>query len=115
MARRLTTNSQIDSFIQKILDEAQHHAPGVTQVVMPLSQALRARLNLAQDRVEVYERLGQMARTCWVTISGRRYAFSYNYNDEKIDLRDRSVQGPVRHQFDNQTSLSTIQNVIANL
>ena len=58
MARRLTTNRQIDAFIRKVIGDANHHAPSVSQVIMPLSQAVRAILNLAQDRVEVIERLG---------------------------------------------------------
>ena len=55
MARRLNTDRQIDKFITKVIGEANHHASGVAQVIMPLSQAIRARLNLTQDKVEVYE------------------------------------------------------------
>ena len=115
MARRLTTNSQIDAFINRIIGEANHHSPRVAQVIFPLSQAVRARLNLAQDRVEVYERLGQLARTCWVTLGGRRYAFSYNYDDKKIDVRERSIQGLLIFQFDNQTTAASIRRVVASL
>lgn len=115
MARRLTTNNQINAFINKVTAEANHHASGVAQIILPLSQAVRARLNLAQDRVEVYERLGQMARTCWVTLGGKRYVFSYNYSTIKIDLRDGSLQGPLVFQFDNRTTLASIRRVVASL
>ncbi len=115
MARQLTTNRQIDAFINKVIVEANHHSPGVAQIIMPLSQAVRGRLNLAQDRVEVYERLGQLARTCWVTLGGKRYAFSYNYDDKKIDVRDRSIQGTLIFQFDNQTTAASIRRVVASL
>jgi len=115
MARRLTTNNQINTFINRVIGEANHHAPGVAQVILPLSQAVRARLNLAQDRVEVYERLGQMARTCWVTLGGKKYAFSYNYKAKKIDLRNRSIQGSLIYQFDNQTTAPSIRRVVAGL
>ena len=115
MARRLTTNNQIDVFINKVIGKANHHAPGVAQIILPLSQVVRARLNLAQDRVEVYERLGQMARTCWVTLGGNKYVFSYNHHDKKINLRDRSIQGPLIYQFDNQTTASDIRRVVGSL
>lgn len=115
MARSLTTDIEIDAFIDKVINEAAHHAPAVELIIFPLSQAVRSKLNLAQDRVDIYERLGQMARTCWVVISGKRYVFSYNYDDQKIDLRDRSIQGAVIFQFDNQTSQATLQQVVGNL
>ena len=73
MARHLRTNIEIDNFITKVIAEANHHAPNVGAIIMPLSSAVRARLNLAVDKVEVYERNGNLARTCWVTIGGNRY------------------------------------------
>ena len=115
MARRLTTNNQIDAFINKVIGDADHHAPEVAQIILPLSQAVRARLNLAQDRVEVYERLGQMGRACWVTLGGTRYAFSYKYGDEMIYLRAGSLKGSLIFQFDNQTTVPTIRRVVAGL
>lgn len=115
MARRLRTNNQIDAFISRIINEANHHSPEVAQIILPLSQAVRAKLILAQDRVEIYERLGRLARTCWVTLGGNRYAFSYNYNSQKIDLRARSIQGPLIAQFDNRTTALRIQRVVTSL
>ena len=115
MARRLTTNRQIDAFIRKVIGDANHHAPSVSQVIMPLSQAVRAILNLAQDRVEVIERLGNLGRTCWVTLGGKRYLFSYNHDDEKIDLRDRTTQGRVIFQFDNQSTAAVIRREVGRM
>ena len=63
MLRRLTTNNQIDAFINDVIGEANHHSPGVAQIIFRLSQAVQAKLNMTQGRVEIYERLGQMART----------------------------------------------------
>ena len=118
MARQLTTDPQIDAFIQKVIVEAGHHAVAVQQVIFPLSQAVRSRLTLGIDKVEVYEKNGQIARTCWVTFAGppwRRWAFSYNYKQQKIDLRRHSVQGPTVFQFDNTTSAAAIATQVALL
>jgi hypothetical protein len=115
MARKLTTNQEIDAFISKVLGEAHHHGGNVERVIQPLSDEVRTRLNLTIDKVEVYERNGNLARTCWVTLQGTRYAFSYNYQTEKIELRDHSIQGAVRFEFDNATSLADIQREVGQL
>ncbi len=115
MARRLRTNPQIDSFIQAVLGQAMHHGGNVAHVILPLSNAVRARLNLQVDRVDVYERNGNLARTCWVTVNGNRYAFSYGYGASVIELRQGSIQGPVIFQFDNSTSAGAIAQQAAAL
>lgn len=115
MARKLTTDAEIDDFIAKVIGEARHHGGKVANVIQPLSDEIRKRLNLAKDKVEVYERKGKLARTCWVTLQGKRYVFSYNYATEKIELRDQSTQGAVRFQFDNATSLADIQREVGKL
>ena len=115
MARRLTTNAQIDGFIATVITAAQHHASNVETVIQPLSDEVRRRLNLAVDKVEVYQRLGHIARTCWVTIGGVRYAFSYDYPSKKIEMRERSLQGRVLANFDNGTSLQRIARIVARM
>jgi len=109
MARRLRTDAQIDNFIRNVTRQAEHHAPRVATIIVPLSDVVRERLDLSIDRIEVYERNGRLARACWVTIAGRRYAFSYNYEDGMIDLREGGLQGAVLCQFDNDTSQNELR------
>lgn len=108
MAKRLTTDIQIDDFISKIIVEAQHHAPQVANIIRPLSDAVRGRLNLLQDRVEVFERNGSLARTCWVTVGKNRYVFSYNYQSFEIQLKCKNTHGAVKFLFNNGTPHSDI-------
>lgn len=119
MARKLNTDDDIDAFIDafidKVIDEARHHAGAVQNVIQPLSDTVRERIDISHDTVEVYERNGNLARTCWVTIEGRRYVFSYNYGEGRIDLRDRSTRGKLRHHFDNESSQDEIASVVAEL
>lgn len=115
MARALTTDPQIDAFISKVIAEANHHAPSVASIIMPLSVAVRARVNLTLDRVEVYERNGRLARTCWVTIGSNRYVFGYDYDTRTILLRARGIQGAVIERFDNSTPQSVINSRTASL
>ena len=115
MARQLTTNAQIDRYILKVIADAAHHAGDVQNVIMPLSRAVRARMNLGVDTIEVWERSGQIGRSCWVTINGNRYCFSYNYRVGRIDLRKQSTQGALIYQFDNYTSSAAITQQAALL
>ena len=115
MARQLNTNIEIDAFIKKVISEAAHHAFNVEHVIQPLSDEVRKRLRLGVDKISVLERNGQLARTCWIVLNGKRYVFSYNYEQEKIDLRDRSTQGSTLHQFENSTPLASIMSAVASL
>ena len=115
MARHLRTNTEIDNFITKVIQDANHHAPNVAAVVTPLSNAVRARINLAIDKIAVYERNGNIARTCWVTIGGNRYVCTYNHDTQKIDLKRRTLQGALIFQFDNNTSAQSIAVQVAAL
>lgn len=115
MTRQLHTDPQIDTFVAKVISEAQHHGAAVTNVIQPLADTVRKRLILGQDSVEVYERNGNLARTCWVTLAGNRYVFSYNYLTKQIDLRDRTLRGSLLHSFDNTTAHSSLIAVVASL
>jgi hypothetical protein len=115
MAIRLTTNAQIDRFIANVITAAHHHGPNVETVVQPLSDAVRRRLNLGVDKIEVYQRLGNIARTCWVTIGGARYAFSYNHAAGQIEMRERTLQGRVLASFNNGTSIRQIARNVAQM
>ena len=115
MARQLRTDQEIDAFIAAVIPEARHHAPLVANIIQPLAAAVRARLNLSRDRVEVFERNGHLARTCWVTLAGRRYVFSYNYARAVIDLREGTTRGATIFQFRNATTALQIAAQVRRL
>lgn len=108
MARRLPTVAHINAYVAAVTTAATHHAPNVEHAIGPLARAVVQRLNLPIDNVSVYERNGQLARTCWVTIGGNRYVFTYNYSSHEIDLRQHSTQGQLLFSFDNATTLAAI-------
>ncbi|MFM0308364.1 hypothetical protein P0D71_11280 [Paraburkholderia sp. RL17-383-BIF-A] len=113
MARHLRTQKQIDDFIEKVIDEANHHASGVAQIIDPLSQAVLGHQGFS--RLEVYERNGNLARTCWVTVGQNRWVFSYAYGQHVIELRQHSTRGPVVFSFDNQTSAAVLRQQVNRL
>ena len=114
MARQLTTDAQIDAFIRKVIKKAHHHATNVEHVIEPLSDIVRAAMSQT-DTIEVFERNGKLARTCWVTIGGDRYVFSYEYTSATIELRERTTRGSVLHSFDNSWAKKAIKQAIGSL
>lgn len=84
-------------------------------VVNPLSIEVRARVVLGIDKIEVYERNGNLGRSCWVTINGNRYYFVYNYDTYQIDLKKHGKQGVTIHSFDNNTPHRTIKSVVGKM
>lgn len=114
MARTLNTSTEIDNYVTDVLAQARHHAHNVELIIQPLATEVRNRLG-PNDTIEVYERNGTLARTCWITISNKRYCFTYDYSDHSIALRDRSLQGTLRFTFDNKTTLNQIRQQIMKL
>ena len=115
MARNLTTTQQINNYVQAVIQAANHHAPNVSSVISMLEREVLNKLNLGPDTVKVYERNGQIARTCWITLNGSRYVFTYNYNSHKIDLKTKGLQGNLIADFDNSSSNSAIIRIIQGL
>lgn len=115
MARELTTDKQIEEYVRALVEYASHNAPHVASIITPLAAAVRCRLAPGRDRLEVYTRNGNLARSCWVTLCGYRYALSYNYDKRMIDLREGGLQGAVLFQFDNDTSSTEIRRRIDSL
>ena len=94
---------------------ATDHAPHVANVISSLEVEVRKRLVLGVDKIEVYERNGVLARTCWVALGGNRYVFTYNYTTHKIDLKAKSIQGTLIYSFTNATTVGAVQTQIRKL
>lgn len=113
MARHLRTQNQINTYIAYVIQEAIDHASQVAQVIQPLANAVLG--HQAFSRLEVYERNGNLARTCWVTVGNNRWVFSYSYAQGVIELRQHSTRGPVVFSFDNRTSATALQRQVSKL
>ena len=111
----LRTNAQIDKYIAKAIVEAGHHAQNVELVVQPLCDAVRQRLNIGVDTIELYWRAGRMGRSCRVTIGGKKYTFSYHYSSAQIEMREDNLQSPVLASFDNASTAEQIARNVARM
>lgn len=110
MARHLQTSAQINAYVAYVIREANDHSKQVAQIIQPLANAVLGHQSFS--RLEVYERNGNLARTCWVTVGNNRWVFSYSYAQGVIELRQHSTRGPVVFSFDNKTSSTALQRQV---
>jgi hypothetical protein len=116
MARKLSNDQEIDDFIAQVQKAAlAKHGANVRTVIKPLSQEVRKRFVWGRDEIAVLERNGKLARTCWVTINGARYVFSFDGDKKVIQLKPRSTRQSPQATFDNSTSAADIQREVARL
>ncbi len=112
---RLTTTDELDAFVMEAVAQAQHHARQVAEIIPPLAKAIRLRLDLAVDKVEAYQTHGRQAKSCWITLKGKRYVITYNERKRAIEIRPNSILGAARCTFDNQTAVPSLNKQIAKL
>jgi hypothetical protein len=100
VARKLTDRDQTDKLIADIIGNARHHAHGMVGPARSIYDLMISMIDFGRDTVEVFERNGKLARTTWVTVSGTRMVFSYNYDRRCIVLKLNGSKGKELASFD---------------
>ncbi len=114
MALPVRDVSELQSYIEGVMDRATHHAGGVDQVALVLAGAIVWRKD--DDKpLKVMTREGKTANVLWAHIAGTRYAFSYNHGAGRIEMREGSTQGQVLHSFSNATPIADVKRVFDGL
>ncbi len=49
-------------------------------------------IDFERDAVDVFERNGEIARTTWVTLQGKRMVFTYSYPKRRILLKPENLR-----------------------
>ncbi len=113
MALTVTEVNELNLYIQGVMERAEHHAGNVEKITLALVGAILWKKDDVNIKVMVHE--GDTKNVLWVTINGIRYAFSYNHDSEKIEMRENSIQGQTIHTFDNDTPLADLVNIFNSL
>lgn len=90
-----------------VMGRADHHAGQVKGIALALLGAIIWRGE--PGSVEIKQYAGGLANVLWMKIGGKRYAFAYNHETSKIELRDRTQSGPALHNFDDQTPVADVE------
>ncbi|GJM12658.1 MAG: hypothetical protein DHS20C12_10610 [Pseudohongiella sp.] len=113
MALTIKDVDVLQKYIAGVMDRANHHAGNVEAIALALAGAILWRKDSID--IKVMEQGGDTKNVLWVTISGTRYAFSYNHDDEKIEMRENNTHGPTIHRFDNSTPVGDIKEIFEEL
>jgi hypothetical protein len=114
MPRVVTDIETLQEYIQGVVGNAEHHARGVDEIILPIAGAILWRKNPDRE-LEVHEREGRMANVLWVWIGEYRIALSYNHEQACVEVRHRNLRGRALAAFDNQTPTAEVKRFFASL
>ncbi len=113
MALPVTDIATLQEYLAGVMDRAEDHGPGVTDIVLTLAGAIVWRKD--DEPVKVMTHKGETKNVLWAHIGGTRYAFSYNHDDGCIEMRAGGTQGNVLHSFNNATPAAEIKQLFEAL
>ncbi|NQE47512.1 hypothetical protein [Herbaspirillum rubrisubalbicans] len=114
MALTVTEIEELRSYLNGVMNRADHHAGAVNEIALALAGAILWRKN-DDEPIKVMVRDGQTTNVLWVRIGEKRYAFSYNHDAAQIEMREGSTHGQTLHTFTNATSLASIRTIFQSL
>ena len=106
MPLKLTTIEEMHDYLSGVMDRAIHHAPGISEVVMPLFSAVVWKMNPHTFKAKVY--MGEAKNAVWVEINGKDYFFRYEHADDTIETRQKNHHGRLIHKYDNNSDIQSI-------
>jgi hypothetical protein len=97
-------------YIEGVMSRAAHHGPRVSAILLALAGAIVWRKD--PEPIEVHEGRSMAHGTVlWVRMNRNRYAFRYNHQTRRIEMRFGTTRGAVLHSFDNDTPVSEVEQI----
>ena len=113
MPKKISDIETLKKYISGVMDRSHHHAAQVEGIVLALAGAVIWKKD--SKPLEVISRNEEMKNVLWVYINGKRYAFSYNHNSLRIDMRRNSIKAGTIASFDNNTTLAELKDFFEKL
>lgn len=113
MSIKMDSIGILREYFNGVLGRADHHAQEVEEVALTLMGAViwKAKENSIEVR-SVGEKTGNML---WFETNRSRYSFKYDHSDKKIELREKTSNGPIVSIFDNTITANTVYSIFDNL
>lgn len=107
MAKAIQTITDLQTYLNGVLDRSNHHANRVTETVYLVAGIILAKHNPSKPITAMtYE--GNLTNVFWVYIGENRYAFSYCHEEEVILIKDKTIKGDVLFKINMNTKASAI-------
>ncbi|WP_319528956.1 hypothetical protein [uncultured Cohaesibacter sp.] len=103
----------LHQYAEGVMNRADHHAGQVKAIALAILGAIVWRASPGTISIKQYN--GGLANILWAVIEEKKYAFAYNHETEKIEVRDRTINGSVLAEFCNQTPIVEIEHFFRNL
>ncbi len=114
MAKEITDIDLLQKYLEGVMERSEHHANEVNEIVLALIGAVIWKKN--SKHIKVREHAGELANVLWwYSKDDRRYAFKYNHEQKKIELRKDTFRGDLVMAFDNNTKIDEIINLFGTL
>jgi hypothetical protein len=113
MPLELTEVQQLREYLRGVMDRADHHAGNVNEVILAIAGAVVWRKD--DETLEAFAREGQTKNVLWARIGGRRLTFSYNHEEQTIEVRENSTRGRVLRSFNNDDSAAAVAEFFRGL
>jgi hypothetical protein len=113
MATSVNDINLLRDYLGGVASRANHHAHNVQEVAPAIAGHIV--LNKDDDPIRVLTRSGDMKNAIWVKIRRREYAFKYDQSTQQIQIREGSLQGPLRASIDNNTTHAQLTAIFAAL
>lgn len=113
MATSVNDINLLRDYLGGVASRANHHAQNVEDVAPAVAGHII--LNKDNDPIRVLTRGGDMKNAIWVKIHSREYAFKYDHPTQQIQIREGSLQGPLRASIDNNTTHAQLAAIFAAL
>jgi len=114
MAKSINTIKELKLYFKGVIERAEHHAQGVTEVIYPTLCLIISYID-PNSNIEVREYNGIPANMLWVYINGTRYAFAYEHTKSVIEIRKDNIKGQVLHSINNNLSVKDLINIFKSL
>jgi hypothetical protein len=114
MAIKVSKISQLQEYFSGVVKRSNHHAGKVGAVIYPLLGFIILYSDADRD-IEVREYAGSAGNILWSRINSNRYAFKYNHEKQVLELHMGKHNGPVLHEFDDDTTVERLKEIFESL
>jgi hypothetical protein len=114
MSTVLRDTEVLRTYLDGIMERAEHHAGNVSGIALALVGAI---LWSKDEGTEIYVRDqgGDLKNLMWAVIAGTRYAFRYDHEYQRIEMREETIKGRMVQWFDNNTSLTALERFFRSI